>query len=209
MERDVIMNHNDLGLAAIVALAIVMTTAVSADAPAAAPAAAAGTTLQRPPDVRELVFLSSGQGMAYGPAADEAKQAGGSPPFTNVFVTPQAYRSFMRSGKWPDGTTFFLEVRAGVAHTSHGTHGSSQGAVLALEAEKKDSSRYPGAGFAYFDFGPAGADPMARPLPATATCYACHRQHGAVEWTFTQFYPEQFAVAQKMGTVRKDYDPNL
>jgi hypothetical protein len=28
-----------------------------------------------------------------------------------------------------------------------------------------------------------------------------------VEWTFTQFYPQQFEVAKQMGTVRKDYDP--
>ena len=159
--------------------------------------------------MRELVFLSSGQGMAYGPAADKAKQAGGPPPFTNVFVTAPAYRSFMRTGQWPDGATFFLEVRAGVAHTSHGAHGSYQGAVMELAAEQKDSTRYPGAGFAYFVFGSGGADQKARPLPATAACYACHRQHGAVQWTFTQFYPEQFAVAKKMGTVRKDYDPNL
>jgi hypothetical protein len=187
------MNGRDLSIAATLAVVIAVTTAVSADAPAAADA-----TLQRPADVRELVFLSSGQGMAYGPAAEKAKQAGGSPPFTNVFVLPEAYRSFMRTGKWPDGATFFLEVRAGVAHNSHGTHGSSQG-----------PTRYPGAGFAYFDFGPGGADQKGRPLPATAACYSCHRQHGAVEWTFTQFYPEQFAVAQKMGTVRQDYDPNL
>jgi hypothetical protein len=203
------MNRKDLSIAATLAVAITVTSAVSADAPAAAPAGATDLTLQRPVDVRELVFLSSGQGMAYGPVAEKAKQAGGPPPFTNVFVSPQAYRSFMRTGQWPDGATFFLEVRAGVAHNSHGTHGSSQGAVLGLEAEKKDSTRYPGAGFAYFDFGPGGTDQKARPLPATASCYACHRQHGAVQWTFTQFYPEQFAVANKMGTVRQDYDPNL
>jgi hypothetical protein len=29
-----------------------------------------------------------------------------------------------------------------------------------------------------------------------------------VEWTFTQFYPEQFEVAQRLGKVRADYDPN-
>lgn len=189
--------------------AVAMTMAVSAaQAPATAPGAAVDT-LQRPPDVRALVFLSSAQGLAYGPAADKAKQAGGPPPFTNVFVSPQAYRSFMGSGKWPDGTTFFLEVRAAIEHNSQGIRGSSQGQVLALEAEMKDTTRYPGAGFAYFDFGRGGADLKAQPLPATAACYACHRQHGAVEWTFTQFYSEQFAVAKKMGTVRKDYDPNL
>lgn len=194
------MSHKNPGLSLTVVLtvAIAMTTAGSA----------ADDTLQRPGDVRELVFLSSGHGMAYGPAADKAR-AGGSPPFTNVFVTPQAYRSFMRTGKWPDGATFFLEVRAGVGHTAHGISGSSQGRLLGLEAEKKDSARYPDGGFAYFDFGAGGADPQARPLPVTAACYACHRRHGAVEWTFTQFYPEQFAVARKMNTVRKDYDPDL
>jgi hypothetical protein len=181
------------------ALALAVTAAVGAD----------DETLRRPADVRELVFLSSGQGMAYGPAADKAKQAGGPPPFTNVFVTPQAYRSFMRTGKWPDGATFFLEVRAGVGHAANGVSGNSQGKLLGLEAEQKDSTRYPDGGFAYFDFRPGGIQQQARPLPVTASCYACHRLHGAVERTFTQFYPEQFAVAQKMGTVRKDYDPNL
>jgi hypothetical protein len=28
-----------------------------------------------------------------------------------------------------------------------------------------------------------------------------------VEWTFTQFYPTAFEVAQRLGTVRPDYDP--
>jgi hypothetical protein len=208
IEGDVILNHSKLGLAVSVGLAIAMTT-VSADAPPAASGGAGADTLQRPADVRELVFLSSGQGMAYGPAADRARQAGAAPPFTNVFVTREAYRSFMRSGKWPDGATFFLEVRAGVAHAANGVSGNSQGNLLGLEAEKKDSARYPDGGFAYFDFGPGGTQQKARPLPATAACYACHRLHGAVERTFTQFYPEQFAVAKKMNTVRKDYDPNL
>jgi hypothetical protein len=123
-------------------------------------------------------------------------------------VTAPAYRSFMHSGKWPDGTTFFLEVRQGVGHTAAAIQGASQGPLIGLEAEQKDSTRYPDGGFAYFDFGPGGTQERAEPLPRSASCYACHRQHGAVEWTFTQFYPEQFAVAQRMGTVRKDYDPN-
>jgi hypothetical protein len=205
---DVILNHKKLGLAVTLVLAVAM-TAVGADTPTAAPNDAREFTLQRPADVRELVFLSSGHGMAYGPVAERAKQAGGSPPFSNVFVTREAYRSFMRSGKWPDGATFYLEVRAGVEHTTNGVSGGFQGELLGLEAEQKDSARYPDGGFAYFDFGPGGAAAKARPLPTTAACYACHRQHGAVEHTFTQFYPAQFAIAKKMNTVRKDYDPNL
>ena len=193
----------------VVAIGILATVVVIAVAPASVAADSAGKTLQRPRDLRELVFLSSGYGMAYGPVAAAARKAGGGlSPFSNVFVTPAAYRSFMQSGEWPDGTTFFLEVRPGVGHAAADIAGASQGAVIGVEAEQKDSTRYPDGGFAYFDFGPGGTKERAEPLPRSASCYACHSQHGAVEWTFTQFYPEQFAVAQHKGTVRKDYDPN-
>jgi Cytochrome P460 len=158
--------------------------------------------LRRPKDLRELVFLSSSHGLAYGPAARESA----TPAFTNIFVEPAIYRSFMQTGRWPEGTTFFMEVREGVSHTAIGTSGNSQGALLAVEAEHKDSARYPDGGWAYFSFG-HGEKEQAEPIPRTAECYTCHRLHGAVEWTFTQFYPEQFAVAQRLGTVRKDYDP--
>ena len=187
---------------AISVLAAALVTAVIVYAPPAAPAGTAEETLQRPRDLRELVFLSSSHGLAYGPAARLA----GSPAFTNIFVAPEIYRSFMQTGKWPEGTTFFMEVRGSVSHTAIGTSGTSQGELLAVEAEKKDSSRYPDGGWAYFGFGVSNQPAQA--IPRTAQCYACHRQHGAVEWTFTQFYPEQFAVAQRMGTVRKDYDAN-
>lgn len=202
------MHRRYLAIGAAVAAMAILATALGADPPTDAAGKTAGNTLLRPRDLRGLVYLSSGFGMAYGPVAEAARKAGGLAPFSNVFVTPQAYRSFMGSGKWPDGTTFFLEVRQGVGHTAADIHGASQGPVIGLEAEQKDSTRYPDGGFAYFDFGPGGTKERAEALPRSASCYACHRQHGAVEWTFTQFYPEQFAVAQQLGTVRKDYDPN-
>jgi Cytochrome P460 len=167
----------------------------------AAARADAGVPLRRPPDLRELVFLSSNHGLSYGPAA----HLSATPAFTNIFVEPAVYRSFMKTGTWPEGTTLFMEVRAGVDHGAIGAHGNSQGALLGVEAEHKDSTRYPDGGWAYFAFGVSGQ--TAQPLPRTADCYSCHRLHGAVEWTFTQFLPEQFAVAQRMGTVRRDYDP--
>jgi hypothetical protein len=203
------MNRRFSGIrAAAVAMAILMTTAVVAEPPTGAAGGAAESALKRPRDLRELVFLSSGYGMAYGPAAAAAKKAGGPSPFTNVFVTREGYRRFMQTGKWPDGTTFFLEVRQGVGHATADVNGAFQGTLIGLAAEQKDSARYPDGGFAFFDLGPDGTKESAQPLPHSAPCYACHSQHGAVEWTFTQFYPEQFAVAQHMGTVRKDYDPN-
>jgi hypothetical protein len=161
--------------------------------------------LLRPADFREWVFLTSGLGMTYGP---NRTAPGAAPDFSNVFVNPAAYRSFMSTGKWPDGTYFILEIRRGEENVSINNGGRTQGAHIALEAAVKDSSRYPDGGWAYFSFDSAtGLRASAAPMPRTAECYACHRQHGAVEWTFTQFYPAQFEVARKMGTVRKDYDP--
>jgi len=59
--------------ASVVALSTLTVTGLTLQ-----PAGAAGGTddagLQRPPDVRELVFLSSGHGMAYGPAAEAASR---------------------------------------------------------------------------------------------------------------------------------------
>ena len=65
-------------------------------------------------------------------------------------------------------------------------------------------------GWAYFSFdGPGGLKEATAPFPRSANCYSCHSQHGAVEWTFAQFYPRLFEVAKQKGTVRADYDPAM
>lgn len=162
--------------------------------------------LERPANYREWPFLTSGLGMTYGP---NAAAPGRPAPFSNVFVSPAAYREFMSTGKWADGTMFILEIRRAIENASINNGGRTQGPIVALEASFKDSLRYPDGGWAYFSFGSA-AEPRsaAAPFPRTESCYACHSSFGAVEWTFTQFYPEQFDVAQRLGTVRADYDPN-
>src|SRR5690349_15481690 len=66
-----------------------------------------------PPAYREWVYLSSGLGMNYGPGA---AGAAGPPNFTNVFVNPESYREFMKTGKWPDKTMFALEIYSSATH---------------------------------------------------------------------------------------------
>src|ERR1700682_2736456 len=68
-----------------------------------------GTNLVRPADYREWIFLSSGLDMAYNPPPGSSPSSGSLPErhtFTNVFVNPSSYRSFMQTGKWPDRTIF-------------------------------------------------------------------------------------------------------
>jgi hypothetical protein len=169
------------------------------------PEYAADGSLARPSDYREWIYLTSGLGMTYGPSA---QGEGRSPMFDNVFVTPSAYRAFMRTGRWPERTMFVLEIRASEEQVSINTGGRTQGRVVAVEVALKDSARFPQTTWGYFDFGAgATAKASAPALPATARCYACHGEHAAVENTFVQFYPELMDVARRLGTVNKAYDP--
>jgi YHS domain-containing protein len=151
--------------------------------------------LIRPNNYREWVYLSSGLGMVYGPAAEDSRA---SSRFDNVFVNPAAYRSFMQAGKWPDQTMFVLEIRGSESKASINNGGRFQTNLVAIEAEVKDEKRFPGK-WGFFGFG-ASASP-ARMLPATAQCYSCHSTNGAVDNTFVQFYPTLLEVARRKGTL--------
>jgi hypothetical protein len=150
--------------------------------------------LTLPKDYRQWVFLSSGLGMTYGPAAsaDPAHQQ-----FNNVFVNPSSYRAFIETGHWPDKTMFVLEIRSAIEHGSINNAGHYQGDIKAIEAEVKDETRFPQK-FAYFGFG--GKD-KATALPANSSCNSCHSQSAAVENTFVQFYPTLLEVAKAKGTL--------
>jgi Cytochrome P460 len=144
-----------------------------------------------PADYREWVFLSSGLGMTYQPMKDDG------PAFTNVFVNPAAYRSFVSTGKWPDKTMLVLEVRASASKGSINKGGSYQSDLLGIEGEVKDTTRFPGSGWAFFAFGKSKVGKM---LPRTEACYACHAEHAAVDNTFVQFYPALVEIAKQKGT---------
>ena len=152
--------------------------------------------LIKPADYREWIFLSSGLGMTYG----GGHVADGNQLFDNVFVNPPAYRSFMQTGKWPEGTIFILEVRGSEQNKSINKGGHSQGAINHMSAEVKDS-RFKD-GWAFFPLSANSSEPS-EALPKSAGCFGCHQPHGAVEQTFVQFYPTLLEVAKAKGTVKK------
>jgi hypothetical protein len=183
------------GLAYVAAVSV----AVNAQAPQRDGPRYDGTRLLRPVDYREWPFLGSGLGLTY----NEAGAANAAPPFTNVFVNPSSYRSFMETGQWPNQTVFVLEGRRSETNAAPNVGGRFQGEMLALEAEVKDS-RFPD-GWAFFNFGRAAAlETAAAPLTGDAVraCVECHTQHTAVERTFVQFYPTLLEVARRKGTVK-------
>jgi hypothetical protein len=163
----------------------------------AQPRYSADGQLVLPSDYREWVFLSSGLGMTYNPPNAPGMRM--DPSFTNVFVNPAAYRSFVANGKWPDKTQLVLEVRASSSKGSINQGGSYQSDVVAIESEVKDSAKFPGNGWAFFAFGKSSSGKM---LPRTQDCYACHLEHGAVDNTFVQFYPVLLEIAKQKGTLK-------
>jgi hypothetical protein len=153
-----------------------------------------------PAQYREWIFLSSGLDMSYTEAAPMA----GASMFDNVFVNPQAYREFERTGTWPDPTLLVMEARGGSTRGSINKRGKFQSEdLMGVEVHVKDLQRFAG-GWAFFAFD--GTQPAQQIEPA-APCYSCHREHGAVDTTFVQFYPTLSPIARQKGTWAPGYKP--
>ncbi len=167
--------------------------AVVAAASDSAPAYAANGDMLPPTNYREWIYLSSGIDMSYSP------NPAGMTMFDNVFVNPEAYRSFVATGTWPDKTVMVLEAREALSKGSINQHGHFQGtSVMGIEVHVKDVARYPG-GWAFFDFASPTAN--GKVFPPVAPCYSCHREHAAVDTTFVQFYPTLLPIAQEKKTL--------
>lgn len=183
---------------------VILLSSLSAIAPQAQSGAAPQFTsdgqLVRPDNYREWVYVSSGLGMTYSAAQTGGNAAVGD-RFDNVFVTPQAYQAFLKTGGWPDKTMFILEVRESAIQGSINRGGRYQGAVVALEAHVKDEARFPNR-WGFFELGVSAR--TAKPLPPNSNCQTCHAMHGAVDDTFVQFYPTLLPVAQVKGTLKTD-----
>jgi hypothetical protein len=137
--------------------------------------------LKLPRDYRRWAYVSTGFGMSYSESSDHRE-----PVFDNVFVQRDAYDEFVRTRIWPDRTMFILELRQSSDHGSILKGGRFQGAISSIEASVKDEGRFREK-WAYFDFGPTGTEAV--PFPKEARCFSCHKQNGAVDNTFVQFYP--------------------
>ena len=152
--------------------------------------------LMMPKDYREWVFLSSGYATTY-----DADGANNPNLFHNVFVPPTAYRSFMKTGVWPDKTVMVLELRKSANHVSINRQGQVQTAVAAIEVHVKDASHSKETGgWGFYGFSPTAE--TGRPFPKTADCFTCHQQNGATDTTFVQFYPTLIEVAKAHGNYK-------
>ena len=146
-----------------------------------------------PSDYREWVFLSAGLDMSY----SEAPQKLDHSMFDNVFVDRASWERFKATGHWPDKTMLVMEARKASTRGSINKHGKFQSEErMAIEVHVHDEARFKG-GWAFFV---GNGETPAQLVPYAAECYSCHLKHGAVDTTFTQFYPTAKPIAMKAGS---------
>jgi hypothetical protein len=196
-----------LSAAALCLVAGVVTNCCARHAPGAvnaasssAPAYAQNGDMLPPANYREWIYLTSGLDMSYSPKASTGMDMS---MFDNVFVNPEAYRSFRATGTWPDKTVMVLEGRGAESKGSINQRGHFQAVdVMDIEVHVKDETRFPGK-WAFFAFDSISKNGTL--IPQDAPCYKRHTEHGAVDTTFVQFYPTLLPIAQAKHTLSADY----
>ena len=160
-------------------------------------AQAQDSTMAVPGNYRDWVFLTSSMDLNY-----TTTVAPGQHMLDNVYVNPEAHKVFLATGTWPDKTILIKENRFAESAGTLSKAGHFQAAVRDVEIHIKDEARFPGK-WAFFksDDGKAAG----KLQPQTATCYACHQDHAAVDTTFVQFYPTLFGIAKAKGTLSAAY----
>jgi hypothetical protein len=151
-----------------------------------------------PANYREWIYLTTGMDMDYNPDPSMA----GHSMFDNVFVNPEAYKVFVATGTWPNGTMLMLEGRMAANKGSINKAGHFQTNEVMMRSVHVKDSRFDGK-WAFF-----GSDDEGKPtkqIPKEAVCYSCHEQHAAVDTTFVQFYPTLLEIAKKKGTLAAGY----
>jgi hypothetical protein len=173
---------------------------------AAGPEYTSDGRLKFPENYREWVFLSTGIGMSYGPLAAQAQP--NAPIFDNIFVNPEAYRAFLKTGRWPDKTMLVMEARFSESHGSINNRGHFQTDMVGVEANVKDSSA-PEGPWNFYGFNVRSGQPVepAKAVSHQSGCFGCHGVQTAVENTFVQFYPPLYDVAERLHTLNPTFKP--
>jgi len=139
--------------------------------------------LIRPADIDEWVFLGSSLGMGYSQANFDPDSPG---MFQIVRIEPQAYKAFVETGEFVDGTMIALHFYGSRNKISINRAGFVMGGLHFMEIHYKDSKRFPD-GFNFYTFD--NDQTIAEEVPLPNECVACHKKDGAYDGVFVQFYP--------------------
>ena len=142
-----------------------------------------GSSLVAPAGYDEWPLVGASLGLSYSP---DALAASSSQTFHRVYLNPSSYRAFLKTGRFPEGSTFVLELYEPAEMLSLPARaGKYEGRRVAVEASVKDTQRFGGWGYFGLNNGRARTATAFDP----SRCQACHVKHAATDSVFTQFYP--------------------
>lgn len=117
------------------------------------------------------------------------------PEFHNVYIEPNAFDVYEKTGKFPDNTIIIKELLSVGSKAAVSGQGYFMGDFIGLEATIKDKDRFakePG-NWAYFSFSSPDHDfkKLSKTAKAfeTASCNSCHAAAAQDDFVFTQYYP--------------------
>lgn len=159
---------------------------VAASPAKAMPKYDATRNLLLPSDYRTWVLAGSSLGLSY---SEGGAQGAGMQMFNTTLIEPTAYRHFVQTGEFRDGTMMVLLLQGIGTNALPARRGQFATDAHGIEMAVKDTSRVP-EGWAYYNFGGSmmgGLRTSAAPQPK-ASCYNCHIEHAARDNVFMQFY---------------------
>jgi hypothetical protein len=140
--------------------------------------------LLRPQNFETWIFVGSSTGLTYEPGMP----VNGGGEFHNVYIRPESYREYVRTGIFPEETMLVLALYPPERNVSPAKAGYFEGDLEGMAVAVKDHAHFR-EGWAYFNFGGVHdlkTKAMANPKQA---CYDCHVKHAADDNVFVQFYP--------------------
>jgi hypothetical protein len=190
-----------LSCAAVAWVAVVVTRSSLVAQQRPEPAAAATVmpqydaerNLKLPADYRQWILVGSSLGLSYAEGGQTGHQM-----FNTTLMEPTAYRHFVQTGQFREGTMLALILQGIGTNALPARQGQFATDVHLVEMAVKDSGRVP-EGWAYYAFGgPMGGGYRSAAAPqAKASCYDCHVKHAARDNVFMQFYGLLNEVAKK------------
>ena len=182
------------GLSYMLATAVAPTVAAVPGGSAALVEFTADGKLKQPVGYREWVFVGS-------PLTpnDLNGDKANFPEFHAVYIDPESFAQYRKTGKFRDGTVIVKELSSVGSKKAASGNGYFQGDITGLDTTIKDSKRFkdePGS-WAYFSFGhkyPLKAEVAKN---AVASCNQCHQDSAKMDWVFSQYYPALRAAAPR------------
>jgi YHS domain-containing protein len=138
--------------------------------------------LKLPESYRQWVFVGSSLGLSY------SEGQSGMEMFHETLMEPTAYKHFVESGTFREGTMLALILHGTGESVMPARRGRFASDVHGVEMAVKDSLHRP-EGWAYYNFGGMnGIRAIVQAMPKDS-CYNCHVQHAKRDNVFLQFYP--------------------